>query len=882
MSTKHIFYFLFFLFSFFSVFSSSVSALTYYKYEGNPVLRVVENSWEQDSVGYPDVLFENGVYKMWYEGSQGNTRSIGYAESADGVNWVRDTDNPVLVPESTPDFVETAVFEPSVIKHESTYYLYYRSDPTQSIRLATSPDGKNWTKKSGSVLTPSSGGWDSVGVGAPHVIEKDGVFHLWYSGRGPNNPYYIGYALSSDGVQWTRHSQYPVSLPNNGHYSGPYVIYTNNQFHMYYHTGGANATAIFHAVSSDGVTWSCATEGCTVLTIQGISPQYDYFRVIGPSVLLKGEDTYVWYTSDDSRHWTISLATTSYIPIPTLTPIATSTPTSTPTPTLTPTPTEIPVSSQPKIILLPGMFGSWNSEAVLHNISVPQSAWKIPSVVKEYDGVTKTFDNLGYKIGEDFIVFAYDWRSCIEKTADELKAKIDSIQSTSSSPIYLVGHSLGGLVARTYLQKYGTSAVQKIVTVGSPHQGVARTYTAVSGGELDQENTLKWLGEKLVLQINRNGVQPDYKVLQEKLPSLLDLIPTYDFLKHTNGSIIPVSTLSIQNHTLTKFQSSFPQILPLLSTIVGKAGDTVSGYKVEKQSLSDRLAGRYVDGRPVKTLYEVGDRTVTYKSAEAGTVYSLSLDHGQIIYEKAGIEAILTALNIPFSQNSVTSGKKTEVSPSLIISAFSPVTISVEYKGLNYSEEDGLVFIPNADSGTYTVHVTGKEPGGAYSLLVGQIGLSENVWDTIHGYIEESSPNSQTETYTITFQKKKPVSLLKQLSDKSILKELIAYLKSIRTKSNFSYIQSVIKMVQELRVKPHAVEWGKELISIIRLFQKLQEGFRKNYLTKDQLNVCVNKLVEYIEKRYLGHLHSSEKDYLKFKKNIEDMRSKIKYGIIIR
>jgi triacylglycerol esterase/lipase EstA (alpha/beta hydrolase family) len=37
--------------------------------------------------------------------------------------------------------------------------------------------------------------------------------------------------------------------------------------------------------------------------------------------------------------------------------------------------------------------------------------------------------------------------------------------------VILVGHSMGGLVARAYLQRHGESRVAGLVTLGTPHQG---------------------------------------------------------------------------------------------------------------------------------------------------------------------------------------------------------------------------------------------------------------------------------------------------------------------------------------------------------------------------------------------------------------------------
>jgi triacylglycerol esterase/lipase EstA (alpha/beta hydrolase family) len=60
----------------------------------------------------------------------------------------------------------------------------------------------------------------------------------------------------------------------------------------------------------------------------------------------------------------------------------------------------------------------------------------------------------------------------IEDFADQVAAKIDDIlAATGAAQVVVVGHSMGGLVARAYLRKYGGTKVRRLITLGSPHAG---------------------------------------------------------------------------------------------------------------------------------------------------------------------------------------------------------------------------------------------------------------------------------------------------------------------------------------------------------------------------------------------------------------------------
>jgi alpha-beta hydrolase superfamily lysophospholipase len=66
-----------------------------------------------------------------------------------------------------------------------------------------------------------------------------------------------------------------------------------------------------------------------------------------------------------------------------------------------------------------------------------------------------------------------------EDFAAQLAAKVDTVLAATGAPqLVLVGHSMGGLVIRAYLRRYGGARVRRAITIGSPHEGsvVARTF----------------------------------------------------------------------------------------------------------------------------------------------------------------------------------------------------------------------------------------------------------------------------------------------------------------------------------------------------------------------------------------------------------------------
>ncbi len=79
--------------------------------------------------------------------------------------------------------------------------------------------------------------------------------------------------------------------------------------------------------------------------------------------------------------------------------------------------------------------------------------------------------------------FFYDWRKSIADGADLLHNQILRwANETGADRFDLVAHSLGGLVARAYLEKHGPGRIDRLITLGTPHKGALVTFKAVVQG----------------------------------------------------------------------------------------------------------------------------------------------------------------------------------------------------------------------------------------------------------------------------------------------------------------------------------------------------------------------------------------------------------------
>ncbi len=94
--------------------------------------------------------------------------------------------NPVLLPELSSDWECYNVFNPSVIFHDGLFHMFYRAqglDWISRLGYAISSDGVNWNRLRQPVLSPHDE-WDARGIEDPRVTAIEGSFYMTYTAYG--------------------------------------------------------------------------------------------------------------------------------------------------------------------------------------------------------------------------------------------------------------------------------------------------------------------------------------------------------------------------------------------------------------------------------------------------------------------------------------------------------------------------------------------------------------------------------------------------------------------------------------------------------------------------------------------------------------------------
>jgi hypothetical protein len=250
----------------------------------------------------PSVMYDNGTFKVWYTWYDESARQLGiaYAESQDGMVWEPLMDKRhqrALVLRSTPGSWADRVENVSVLKKsDGTYLAWFLASPgtdqqgqvykgpgrRKVIGLATSRDGMQWERHPQPVLMPDTP-WEEPylrtvveqksrklvsdgGVQAPSVVWNPDLqrFEMLYEGTtmlgGAKWSQQIGYAASSDGMQWHKHPDNPIFRPwpgeawNSGAVGYPHLSREPGAYRLFYASGGL-AVSIGLAYSTDAIYW---------------------------------------------------------------------------------------------------------------------------------------------------------------------------------------------------------------------------------------------------------------------------------------------------------------------------------------------------------------------------------------------------------------------------------------------------------------------------------------------------------------------------------------------------------------------------------------------------------------------------------------------------
>jgi hypothetical protein len=217
------------------------------------VLQFTGTGFDATRVFNPQVVLVGGEYAMLFGGLPfGNNEQIGLATSSDEINWTQSVSNPVISNAGSPSWASVREVPAALMYENGVYELWFNgdnsnlsSDPSfgSGFGYATSTDGINWTINPNPIRFASGSGFDLVGV-----VKLGSQYDAYYTTGG-----ILYEAMSNDGFNFTNDTQ--VNAPQG--YSLQALTTTTvggiqELFAIWQDSGGVD----HYAVSTDGVNFT--------------------------------------------------------------------------------------------------------------------------------------------------------------------------------------------------------------------------------------------------------------------------------------------------------------------------------------------------------------------------------------------------------------------------------------------------------------------------------------------------------------------------------------------------------------------------------------------------------------------------------------------------
>lgn len=225
--------------------------------------------------------------------------------------------------------------------------------------------------------------------------------------------------------------------------------------------------------------------------------------------------------------------------------------------------------------------------------------------VDDYEGLINTLKSVVHDPARQFFKFPYDWRASNRWAAEALDAfarpRLHEWQKGNGGAearLWLVCHSMGGLVARYFLEHLGGAGItRRLITIGTPHRGAPKALGAlVNGmgfGALDFSTVIRSFASTYELLPQA----PVVKVTTASGESLARVADFFDM-----GSVLPVPPTAA-------FAAASAGLAALPNIDTQRLRDALDFHKAIRDPVIRRLSNGEPDPYEVTCLFNRRQRT---------------------------------------------------------------------------------------------------------------------------------------------------------------------------------------------------------------------------------------------------------------------------------
>lgn len=367
--------------------------------------------------------------------------------------------------------------------------------------------------------------------------------------------------------------------------------------------------------------------------------------------------------------------------------------------------------------------------ALMSDLHVIPGVW---TPVRGYDTLLKRLRRLGYREETgNLLPVPYDWRLSNRYNGQRLATIAEpalhrwreKTPANRDAQLVIVCHSMGGLVARWYLEKCGGAELtRKLITLGTPYRGAAKAVTQLVNGV-------------------RRGIGPlslDLTAFARSMPSLHQLLPSYACIER-DGDLRPITDTGLPELDTGMVNDALTFHTQLADAEAARPASLTSTHAIVGVRQATPTSIRLIDhqAEPLDTIdgdNDYGDATVPLAGAighnqpmDTNTVRRVVDHHGNIHanpYALDEVEEVITTT--PVRRRAPCTVPVNLTVPDLVLAGEPlPITVRVDPTVRDailvtvIDERQRPVYArqPAVKAGTLTV-TTGVLPPGGYEIRV--------------------------------------------------------------------------------------------------------------------------------------------------------------------
>lgn len=337
----------------------------------------------------------------------------------------------------------------------------------------------------------------------------------------------------------------------------------------------------------------------------------------------------------------------------------------------------------------------------------------------------------------NLLEFGYDWRLSNRASARRLKMHAEHEwkrwrdDGHPGARLVLLCHSMGGLVARYYLDVLGGAEITRsLVTFGSPHRGAADAVLRLVNG----------------VKVGKGPLKIDVSALGRSLPSTYQLLPTYRCVNTTKGrQTLGDARLPWLDPDRVADAARFHEEIGDVTDATPYLFRMVVGTRQPTWTTVDRVGDRVVGRRTIDGNDERGDGTVPrFASIPLGVAptdlrqLSSAQTHGWVHLHRSALDdlhGILTARELVYMEGP-DARRALEVQPAVAAPEFVSLGAPIPVEVTSASDElllwaaifdaDGhevqRVIMHNLGDGCYSATVSAPNDGIHVITIAGRPG----------------------------------------------------------------------------------------------------------------------------------------------------------------